>query len=66
MTDRYTFQHGPLEVRAEDNYGYDDGIGVYLNLKEIYRASVVDDPTAEAADLFKAFKTVYEVGEAKS
>ncbi len=64
MTDRYNFQHGRLEVKAEP-LGYDSfDIKVRLNGKEIYCAIVVQDPGAEAAELFKAFKAVYEAGEA--
>ncbi len=70
MTDRYTFQHGPLEVKAPilDPDGGWSHLEVHLSSEEIYRTTVMSltDPEveAEAADLFKAFKAVYEAGEA--
>ena len=64
MTDRYNFQHGPLEVKAE-HLGYDSfDVKVPLNSKEIYAAIAVQTAEDEAAELFKAFKAVYEAGEA--
>ena len=65
MPDHYTFKHGPLRVEGLVNDNGSELIDVYLGsggIWPLYCAWVRDDIAKEAADLFKAFKAVYEAG----
>ncbi len=59
--DKHTFNHGPLEVKAECDFDF-DCIDILLNGEEVFCVGIVDDPGSEAAAVFKAFKQVYEAG----
>lgn len=59
----FTCEDGSLRVVWEgDDYSDDQGIGVFIHGKEVYRASVVDSPREETAKLFDAFKAAFDAG----
>lgn len=60
---KYSLDYDNLKVEwSGEEFGDDEGIGVYINGKEVYRASVVSDPRQETHDLFDAMQKVYMAG----
>lgn len=60
---KYSLDYDNLKVEwSGEEFGEDEGIGVYVSGEEVYRASVVSDPRQETQDLFDAMQKVYMAG----